>query len=385
MTDQLSLKVPEAYSQIFESKPEFCIFAPGRINLIGEHTDYSEGFVFPMAISQGIVMGFSPRSDDHIKLYSLDFDQVLDQDIHTFTKGDGGWKDYIKGIAWALGDLSGDINGFEGVFAGNLPIGAGLSSSAALEMAALRSFCIANSIDLPEDEMAKLGLKAERDWIGVNCGIMDQLISVKGKSGHALKLDCRTLASEYVPIPEGVSFVVLDTKTRRTLSHSAYNTRHEEVKKAACILGVTYLRDASLKLLDAKKEELEPVLYQRAKHVITENERVHQFSQVMKNNDLDTMGQLINASHESLRDDFEVSSDELNVIVELAQAQDNCLGARMTGAGFGGCALAMIFKDALPSFINNISHRYQASTGIKPHLFSVESSDGVHTLSEFQD
>lgn len=380
-TDQLSVKVTDAYLDIFESNPKFVIFAPGRINLIGEHTDYSEGFVFPMAINQGIVMGFSPRPDDHIKLYSLDFNQMFDQDIHSFSRGEGDWEDYIKGIAWALGDLSEDMKGFEGVFAGNLPIGAGLSSSAALEMAALRSFCISNSIDLPEIEMAKLGFIAERDWIGVNCGIMDQLISTKGKAGYALKLDCRTLEFEYVPIPDDINFIVLDTMTRRTLRHSAYNTRHEEVKKASQILGVSYLRDATEELLEMYINKLEPVLFQRAKHVISENKRVDQFDQAMKNNDLESMGRLINASHKSLRDDFEVSSDELNVIVEIAQAQDFCLGARMTGAGFGGCALAMTMEKAKDSFISSVDHKYKSITGIKPNIFKVQSSDGVHTVT----
>jgi galactokinase len=326
------------------------------------------------------MMALSPKEDDYLQLYSLDFNQSLEGNISEFFPLKSSWKEYIKGIARILTDLELNIKGFEGVFAGDLPIGAGLSSSAALEVAAVKAFCLTSNLPLLPLELAKVGLKAEREWIGLNVGIMDQLISATGKRGFALKLDCRTTQGEYVPIPDNFFFVVMDTRTRRELSHSAYNTRHDEVLKAAELLGVPYLRDATLSLLNKQSDRLSPTLHQRARHVITENQRVHAFESAMKNKDLQEMGRLINESHRSLRDNFDVSSTELNTIVEIAQAQAGCFGARLTGAGFGGCALAMVENNRLDDFTRNVHRLYQTKTGIEPHIFKVESSDGVHTI-----
>lgn len=378
MDRQLIQKVTQKFIGLFNSNPEMFVFAPGRVNLIGEHTDYSDGFVFPLAIDMGILIAFTPRTDEVIKLYSIDFEEYFEQDISNFTKGDGNWQEYIKGVAWALGNSGFLVKGFQGVFAGNLPIGAGLSSSAALEVATAKTFCIANNIEISNKELAKISQKAERDWVGVNVGIMDQLISALGKSGYAMKLDCRTLETEYYPIPESICFVVLDTNTRRELSHSEYNTRHKEVENAANILGVTHLRDASRSLLNCKQDQFPPLVYKRAKHVITENERVHAFGTAMEAEDLLKMGELLNKSHKSLRDDFEVSSKELDIIVGISREQKGCFGARMIGAGFGGCALALIDKDHLNSFKKEVSRLYMGKTGIKTNVFKVESTNGVH-------
>ena len=373
-------KIYTKYIDLFDKKPDLMIFAPGRVNLIGEHTDYSDGFVFPLAINLGIFTAFTPRNDRKLKLYSLDFDEILDEEISDFQKGTGDWRDYIMGVASALEESGYELNGLQGVFTGNLPIGAGLSSSAALEVASAMAFCTASGIEIPKDELAKICQKAERDWVGVKVGIMDQLISAKGKSGYALKLDCRSLETEYYPIPESTCFVVMDTNTRRALSHSDYNTRHAEVAQAADDLGVTHLRDASRSLLENNKYHMQPVIYNRAKHVITENERVHAFGSAMKTNDLQKMGELLNDSHRSLRDDFNVSSRELDIIVKLSREQKGCYGARMTGAGFGGCALALIDEGILESFTNQVHERYADITGIHPNIFKVESVNGVHTF-----
>lgn len=380
MTEKLKEKVFKTYVNLFNAEPEFMIFAPGRVNLIGEHTDYSDGFVLPFAINLGIIIAFSPKSNDQINLYALDFDQFFEQSISTISEFEDGWKGYIKGVIRVLKDMGFKLKGFQGVVAGNLPIGAGLSSSAALEVAAVKTLCISSDIHLPNIELAKISQIAEREFVGVNVGIMDQLISAKGRLGHAVKLDCRTLETEYVPLPEGVAFVVLDTKTRRELSHSAYNTRHEEVDIAARILEVLNLRDATHAMLTEKKGSFPMDVYHRAKHVISENERVHDFVAAMQNNDLRKMGDLLNTSHESLRDDFDVSSKELNIIVDLAKEQPGCFGARMTGAGFGGCALAMIDQGVLDTFLNKVHHLYQAETNINPHIFKIESVDGVHMI-----
>jgi len=380
MIEKLQEKVFKTYVNLFNAEPEFMIFAPGRVNLIGEHTDYSDGFVLPFAIDLGIIIAFSPKPNDLINLYAVDFDQFFEQNISTILKFEEGWKGYLKGIIQVLKDLGFKLKGFQGVVAGNLPIGAGLSSSAALEVAAVKTLCISSDIDLPDIELAKIGQIAERECVGVNVGIMDQLISAKGRLGYAVKLDCRTLETEYIPIPEGVSFVVLDTKTRRELSHSAYNTRHEEVDIAARILEVSHLRDATHAMLTEKKGSFPMDVYHRAKHVISENERVHDFVAAMQNNELKKMGDILNISHVSLRDEFDVSSKELNIIVDLAKEQPGCFGARMTGAGFGGCALAMIDQWVLDTFLNKVHLLYQAETNINPHIFKVKSVDGVHMI-----
>lgn len=377
MSKGLTDEAVEKYIRLYHIGPELAVFAPGRINLIGEHTDYSDGFVLPVAINLGVLIALTPREDHLVKLYSIDLDEAIEIDLQGLEKKSENWGEYIKGVAWALKERGFSLQGWQGVVTGSIPIGAGLSSSAALLVAAAQGFCVSGGFSLSETTIAKIGRIAESEWVGVNVGIMDQLISAVGKAGQAVCLDCRTLDYEYVPIPENVSFVVLDTMTRRELSQSAYNTRHDEIAEASKRLGVPTLRDATLSSLQKKKHALSETLYRRAKHVITENRRVLAFGSAMKNGDQDKMGSLINESHASLRDDFEVSSDELNLIVEIAQNQPVCLGARMAGAGFGGCALAIIENSNVETFIANVSKAYQLETGIQPHLFKVESGDGV--------
>jgi len=369
--------VIDTYQERYKRKPKITIYAPGRINLIGEHTDYSDGFVLPAAINLGISIALSPRDGETLQLYSIDFEQNIMIDLNDMQKEGSGWQEYIKGVAWVLKEEGYPVSGWQGVLSGNIPIGAGLSSSAALEIATLEAFSRIGDFSLSPETMAKLGRKAETGWVGVNVGIMDQLISAAGKANYAVLLDCRTLDFEYVPVPEEISIVVLDTKTRRELSNSAYNTRHKEVRQAAHALGVEVLRDASLQDLTYNKENLPENVYKRARHVISENERVHEFSKAMRIGKIEEMGRLINLSHQSLRDDFEVSSDELNLIVTIAQEQSECLGARMAGAGFGGCALALINQSSDQDFITKVHDRYLAETNIKPHIFKVEISEGV--------
>lgn len=385
MDPQLIEKAYTKYSDIFNSKPEWMVFAPGRVNLIGEHTDYSDGFVFPLAINMGIVIAFTSRDDDELKLFSLDFNEKFEQRISKSKKEEPSWREYIKGVIWALNKSGYKLKGIQGVFTGDLPIGAGLSSSAALEVATAKAFCIASEIEIIRKNLAKICQKAEREWVGVNVGIMDQLISSIGRSGYAVQLDCRTLEWKYFPIPESACFVIMDTNTRRELSHSEYNTRHKEVEKAADVLGVTHLRDATYSLLQNYKDQLPSSIYNRARHVITENDRVHAFGSAMEANDLQRMGDLLNESHESLRRDFEVSSRELDIIVQLSREQNECYGARMTGAGFGGCALALIEKGEIDPFTKKVTDQYFVKTGIRPNIFKVESNDGVQAFKYGDD
>jgi len=380
MSKTIQEKVINTFKDTYHAAPDLLVSAPGRINLIGEHTDYSEGFVLPVAINLGISIALSPRSDNILDLHSIDIDEVMHIELDQLSKDNGGWQEYVKGVAWALSEEGYDLKGWQGVVAGDIPIGAGLSSSAALEIAAAKAFCEAGGFSLTGKHLAKIGKKAEVDWVGVSVGIMDQLISAEGKTNHAVKLDCRSLDTVYVPIPDSVCFVVLDTMTRRELAHSEYNTRHAEIKAVSAALNVPKLRDATLAMLEQEKSLLPAVLYQRARHVLSENERVHAFSKAMEDNNIIEMGRLINESHISLRDDFDVSSEGLNLIVELAMNAPHCLGARMTGAGFGGCALALLEQDYTADFIMTIESTYLSETGIHPHIFAVSSADGVQAL-----
>ena len=377
MKSNLDRLIIEEFQKRYKISPKFLISAPGRVNLIGEHTDYSEGFVMPVAINLGIFITMTPSNSQVVDIYSMDYEEHKYFNLQKHTKKAGGWEEYIKGVAWALHDEGHKLKGWQAVMTGNIPIGAGLSSSAALEVASVKAFCLSGDFDLSPISIAKISRKAECNWVGVNVGIMDQLISAAGRQGHAVMLDCRTMQMEYVPIPSGISFIVLDTMTRRELSKSDYNTRHKEVIAASRILGVPLLRDATFDLLAGKKASMPDTIFRRAKHVITENERVHAFNQAMRRSDLIGMGKIINESHASLKNDFDVSSKELDLIVDIAQNDPACLGARMTGAGFGGCALALIKDENADDFIQNVRNAYSDKTGLQANIFKVNSTQGV--------
>ncbi len=378
MKKNLNDDLIKAYQKRFHRLPNAIISAPGRINLIGEHTDYSGGFVLPFAIDLRIFIAFGKRNDKQVELVSLDFDDEISFNLDCMDIHRENWKTYLTAIAMVMREDGYNLNGWQGVISGTIPIGAGLSSSAALEVACILAFCQASDLNLSPKIIALLGQKAETNWVGIKVGIMDQLISAAGKADHAMFLDCESLNWEHTRIPSNVSVFVLDTMTRRNLSNSKYNARHEELQKAHQIIGFPQFRSITLDTIKHLREvgSLSLVLYNRAKHVITENKRVIEFSQAMQQEDLVSMGRLIIQSHQSLRDDFEVSSTELDLIVELAQNQPNCLGARMTGAGFGGCALALLENKNFEEFITKVSQRYQQKTNYLPQIYKVYPSDG---------
>ncbi len=370
-------QIRAVYYQQFGGEPASFAVAPGRINLIGEHTDYSEGFVLPVAIDRDVMILFSPRPDDRVLIYSIDFDDRYQTQLTKLERQDHTWAKYVQGVAWALSENGYPLKGWQGVISGNIPIGAGLSSSAALQIAIGKTFCLASNVSIDPTTLALIAQKAEIAWVGVNVGIMDQLVSAAGKADCAVLLDCKTLDYEYIPIPEAASFVVLDTLTRRELTNSEYNTRHEEIQKVTAILGLHSLREASASHLARCQERISTKLMKRAKHVINENNRVIQFVDAMRSKDLILMGSLINESHVSLRDDYEVSSDVLNLIVDLANNQPGCFGARMMGAGFGGCALALLGKSEEADFIHAVSVAYREEMGVEPNAFIVKSAHGA--------
>jgi galactokinase len=376
----LKERVNTAFQEHFNATPRYIVRAPGRVNLIGEHTDYNDGFVLPMAIDRATWIALSPRNDGHVEVYSLDFDASIEFSLADFKNEDAGWAEYVKGVAWVLQEAGHPINGWNGVIAGDVPIGAGLSSSASIELATARAFAAISGVEWEPANMARMSQKAENQWVGMNCGIMDQMISAAGVAGTALLIDCRSLATENVPLPAGTVVVVLDTATRRGLVDSAYNERRSQCEAAAKTFGIQALRDISLADFERRAGELDEVTRRRARHVISENERTLAAADAMKAGEAAALGQLMNASHVSLRDDFEVSSEALDVMVEKAQAHKGCIGARMTGAGFGGCAVALVRADQAESFAKQVSEAYTKATDLEPSIYICTPAQGAEVV-----
>jgi galactokinase len=375
----LQARVAQEFEQCFGSLPSAIVRAPGRVNLIGEHTDYNDGFVLPMAIDRAIWIALSPRPDRLVRVHSLDFAESAEFSIDRLEK-QAGWIEYLKGVAWALQEAGHTLVGFDAVVAGDVPIGAGLSSSAAWELAAARGFAFTSEFAWDAAQMALLSQRAENKWVGMNCGIMDQMISAAGQANHALLIDCRSLATQSVPVPPGVAVVVLDTATRRGLVDSAYNERRWQCEAVAQFFSVKALRDVTLDQLNEKRDRLDRVAYRRALHVISENDRTLQAVEAMKRGAAIELGQLMQLSHLSLRDDFEVSSRELNIMVECAEHQSSCYGARMTGAGFGGCAVALARQDAAEAFSAGVAAEYEEATGLKPNIYICMATNGAEVV-----
>ncbi|MCP4539589.1 MAG: galactokinase [Chloroflexi bacterium] len=375
----LKQRVTKEFERRFGVPPAFVVRAPGRVNLIGEHTDYNDGFVLPMAIDRAMWIAGQPRNDRRVMGHSLDLDQTTEFSLDRMEKKTG-WGEYVKGVAWALQKVNYTLQGWEGVISGDVPIGAGLSSSAALQLATARVFAVTSKFPWDPATMSKIALHAENEWIGVNCGIMDQMISAAGKADHALLIDCRSLETQSVPLPPGTAIVVLDTATRRGLVDSAYNERRAQCDAAARAFGVPALRDVSVTEFRIQADQLDEITRRRARHVVTENARTLQAAEAMRRGDAVELGQLMNDSHTSLRDDFEVSSDGLNIIVTCARQEKACYGARMTGAGFGGCAVALVRADAAQAFATSVAACYQEAMGIAPNIYVCSATNGAEIV-----
>ena len=374
----------QLFKTYFNANPEFIVRAPGRVNLIGEHTDYNDGFVLPMAIDRAVWIALSPRADSQVRIRSLDLETDSAFDLHSLTKGEG-WAEYPKGVAYELQKAGHVLKGFDAVMTGDVPSGAGLSSSAAVELATARAFATICNIKWDAAQMAKLSQKAENEWVGVNCGIMDQMASAASKEGYALFLDCRTLEYQHAPLPKNISVVILDTSTRRGLVDSAYNERRSQCEEAARWFGVKALRDVSVEDFERKTKEesgLSEIAARRARHIVTENARVLEAVEVMKAGNVKRLGELFNASHISLRDDFEVTNEALNQIVECAQEQPGCYGARMTGAGFGGCAVALVQEEKAEEFTHAVSAAYRQKSGLDASVYVCKASEGASIINE---
>ncbi len=377
--------VEEKFVEKFGEAPSIVVQAPGRVNLIGEHTDYNDGFVLPMAIDRSVVIALRPRADKEIHVTALDIGETAVFDLNNLKNEGNSWVEYLKGMAWAMQNAGYSLNGWEGAFSGNVPRGAGLSSSAALEMATAKAFHAVSEFEWQPAEMAKLGQITENKWVGVNSGIMDQMISASGQEGSALLIDCRSLQSELVPLPHAVdgsktAVVILDSATRHTHVDSGYNDRREQCEQAAKYFEVKALRDVSITEFLETGDGLEDVTYRRAKHVVTENLRTLNAAKSMKNADAELLGQLMNESHISMRDDFEISTKELDAMVNIAQSQDGCFGARMTGGGFGGCAVALVHEAHVDEFVTAVAKQYEEQTNIKPNIYVCHPSAGASQI-----
>ncbi len=360
--------------------------APGRVNLIGEHTDYNDGWVLPMAIDRHVWVAFARRSDLTIRAHSVTFDDTCEiaLDNLRFHRG-SEWSSYVAGIAWALTQSGHSVSGADLMIDGNVPLGSGLSSSAALEMATALALCDASDIPWSAADMALLGQKVENEFVGVSCGIMDQFASASAEPSCALLLDCRSLEMEAVPFPDGTGIVVMDTGSRRKLTSSAYNERRSSCRTAVTILRdadptIEALRDVDRLLLDSVRPHMDDVTYRRASHVIDEMQRPRAMASALRMGNLELAGELMNESHASLRDLYEVSSFELDLMTELARRHPACFGARLTGAGFGGCAVALIATSGAESFIEEVEYSYRARVGLESELFASEPVGGAHLV-----
>ncbi len=354
--------------------PEIVVRAPGRVNLIGEHTDYNDGFVLPMAIDRSVWVALRRRDDRIVRIHSAGHGEA-EFNLDNLVRGVDGWAEYVKGVAWAIGPNH--ISGWEGSLASDIPVGAGLSSSAALEIAATLAFAAASDRDWEPVASALESQRAENEWMGMPCGIMDQLIVAAADEGRATLIDCRTLDMTPVPLPDDVAVVILDTDTRRQLVDSQYDDRREACERAAQAAGVRALRDLSIDDLTGLASVVDETTYRRARHVVTENARTVEAASALEVGATSRFGRLMAESHRSLRDDFEVSSESLDVMVEIASRIDGCLGARMTGAGFGGCAVALVTDSAVPSFVEEIAESYAEATGLNPTIYVTKAAAGA--------
>jgi galactokinase len=364
--------------------------APGRVNLIGEHTDYNDGFVLPMAIERAAWVALAPRDDGVVRLLAEDLGEAGAFDVADVLGGreegdaggvQGAWLEYGRGVAWALQDAGVALRGFDGALASDVPVGAGLSSSAAVELALARAFFESSGFPWDPKRMARAMQRAENAWVGVQTGIMDQLVVASGVAGHALLIDCRDLGTRPVALPDGVRVVVLDTSTRRSLVGSAYDDRRRACERAAAHLGVRALRDADEATLDAARGTLDDVAFRRARHVIRENARTLAAAEAMEGGDVAALGALMDESHVSLRDDYEVSSEALDAIVEIARSTDGCAGARMTGAGFGGCAVALVAASAEAAFVDAVQRAYAERTGHEARAYASRAAAGAGSVT----
>jgi len=359
--------------------------AAGRVNLIGEHTDYSEGYVLPVAIDLFCSIGIAPRTDANISVYSERLDLYEKRDVHDL-RPQGSWSDYPFGVCWSLQQSDLPVPACDIYISSEVPIGAGLSSSAALEVSVSYALLSIAQRMVDRTRLALICQRAENEFVGARCGIMDQFVACHGRAQQAIMLDCRTLNYQEVPIPQNIQLVICNTMVEHELAGGEYNARRadceEAVRRLATHLpGIRTLRDVTLVDLERYAGQLSPTLYRRARHVITENERTLEFASAWRDGRIQDLGGLMAASHRSLKEDFEVSCKELDTMVRIAGRQPGVFGTRMTGGGFGGCTINLVSQEHAASFVSHVASEYRSATGIIPDVYTCSPSDGVHEIT----
>jgi galactokinase len=374
----------EEFKRRFNSEPRL-FRAPGRVNLIGEHTDYNDGWVMPAAIEFSTWAAISPRSDGKLQVASLNFGEERAFSLTDEPRPARDWTDYVRGVVLMLRRAGYESGGANLLFWGDVPLGAGLSSSASIEVATAVALLGIAGQEMPRPELARLCQQAENEFVGTRCGIMDQFISANGRAGHALMLDCRSLEYTLAPIPAEATLVIANSMVKHELAAGEYNTRRAECEEGVKILQrfmpeVRALRDVSREQLEQHRAELPPIIYRRCSHVVTENARVLQFAAALKAGDLKRAGALMWASHTSLRDDYEVSCRELDLLFDFA-SEAGALGSRMTGGGFGGCTVSLVRNAEVERFKHEVSRHYEAATGVAPEIYVTRAADGAHEFT----
>ena len=379
-------KTTQAFESQFGYQPDTVVQAPGRVNLIGEHTDYNDGYVLPCAINYQTVISCHKRSDNIIRIIALDYHHQQDEfslDKPIEKHPNYQWANYVRGVVKHLKKYADNIHGADFVISGNVPQGAGLSSSASLEVAVGKMFQVLYQLPLDGTKLALIGQEAENQFVGCNCGIMDQLISALGEAQHALLIDCRTLGTHPVSIPDDLAVVIINSNIKRGLVDSQYNTRREQCEAAAEALGVRALRDASLAELEVIESTLDPVVFKRARHVITENERTLLASHALEVRDYKLLSLLMAQSHKSMRDDFEITVPAIDYLVEIVhKVIGDEGGVRMTGGGFGGCVVALVPKDKVDDVKAVVHNHYQQKFGIKETCYVCQPSEGASAICQ---
>ena len=380
-----NLELMSRFEERYGASPRL-VEAPGRVNLIGEHTDYNEGFVFPAAIAFNTQVAIAKRDDRSLVVFSLNYSEGCEFDLdHLPDSPRGHWSDYVVGVVGLLARRLGALPGANLLIHGDIPHGAGLSSSASLEIAVCLAYLDLTGEELEGTVVARLCQQAENEFVGARCGIMDQFVCVHGRKDHALRLDCRSLEYELVPIPPEVRLVICNTMVRHSLAAGEYNRRRQECEVAAHYFSerlpdVRALRDVTMENFLRLGGQLPERIQKRARHVISEDARVLQAAEALKRKDLASFGKLMASSHASLRDDFEVSCEELDLMVSLAAQGEGVYGARMTGGGFGGCAIALVPADQVERFKTTVGPEYERVTGRVPELYVSSAANGAGTL-----
>ena len=377
----------QKFTEHYGYNAEQTVFAPGRVNIIGEHTDYNDGFVMPCAINYGMAVSFAKRNDSIWRVYAIDINEQDEFDLsQDFTQSEHKWANYVRGVVKYIQEQCPEFKqGADLVMTSDVPMSSGLSSSAALEISIGKTCQVLGNLPLSLAQIALIGQKAENKFVGANCGNMDQLTSALGQKDHLIMIDCRSLDITPTPVPQGYSIAIINSNVKHDLVTGEYNSRRQECEQAAKFFGVKALRDVTPEQFHARENELKAeseLAYKRAKHVVYEDQRVLDAVVALKANDMVKLGQLMGESHDSMRDDFEITIPEIDYLVELAQvAIGKNGGARMTGGGFGGCIVCLVPNEKVEALRQLIADNYEKQTGIKETFYLCTASDGVRVVS----